>query len=279
MTLPIVPPTVNALPPAPLPTDTPLDFDTKAFASVQAQTNLPGEINATAAATYQNAVASDERAVSANADAGTATTQAGVATTQAGLATTAANTAQSRWNDFDAKYLGTKSSNPTLDNNGNPLTVGAFYFNSVANTLRVWDGTVWQVGIIPTGGYVIGPVGSTDGNVVIFDGTSGGTIKDTGIASANLQMKLAIVQVSGTAQLGVSGNRYILNNIAASTLTLPAAPVDGDIISVISGNARKDNVIGFNGNSLCGKLENMTIDVPYFPLNFHFDTTNGWRLI
>jgi hypothetical protein len=44
---------------------------------------------------------------------------------------------------FDDRYLGTKSSDPTLDNDGNALVAGALYFNTVSNTMKVYTGTVW----------------------------------------------------------------------------------------------------------------------------------------
>ena len=40
-------------------------------------------------------------------------------------------------------YLGAKATAPTLDNQGNPLEVGMQYFNTVDNTMYVWDGTSW----------------------------------------------------------------------------------------------------------------------------------------
>jgi hypothetical protein len=46
--------------------------------------------------------------------------------------------------DFDDRYLGVKTSDPTVDNDGDPLQVGALYFNSVASEMRVWNGTNWQ---------------------------------------------------------------------------------------------------------------------------------------
>lgn len=89
--------------------------------------------------------------------AGIATTQAGIATTQAGIATSGANSAgaaqiaaeQARdqtlaaFDSFDDRYLGAKASNPTTDNDGNPLVPGALYYNTVAPEMRVWEGSMW----------------------------------------------------------------------------------------------------------------------------------------
>ena len=95
----------------------------------------------------------------AAASASTATTQAGIATTQAGNAATSATAsansatasagsatdAAATYDSFDDRYLGAKSSAPTLDNDGNALLTGALYFNSVTPGMYVWTGSVWTV--------------------------------------------------------------------------------------------------------------------------------------
>lgn len=91
-------------------------------------------------------------ASSASTSAGTATTQAGIATTQAGIATTqagnaltSANNAAASFDEFDDRYLGSKTADPTLDNDGNALLTGAMYWNSVASNIRIWSGSAWVV--------------------------------------------------------------------------------------------------------------------------------------
>lgn len=39
--------------------------------------------------------------------------------------------------------LGNKDADPLVDNNGDTLTTGSMYFNTVENTLKVWSGTKW----------------------------------------------------------------------------------------------------------------------------------------
>lgn len=45
--------------------------------------------------------------------------------------------------DFDALYLGSKTDDPAVDNSGNPLLVGAIYFNTVSGSFRAWTGSSW----------------------------------------------------------------------------------------------------------------------------------------
>jgi hypothetical protein len=93
-----------------------------------------------------SATAAAGSATSASGSATTATTQAGIATTQASnaasSATNAAASATSAANSFDSfddRYLGPKSSAPTLDNDGNALLNGALYFDSTLAAMRVYN--------------------------------------------------------------------------------------------------------------------------------------------
>jgi hypothetical protein len=65
----------------------------------------------------------------------------------AGSATAAAASAaaaEASYDSFDDRYLGAKSSAPTLDNDGNSLVTGALYWNSVSSTMLAWSGTAWS---------------------------------------------------------------------------------------------------------------------------------------
>ena len=55
----------------------------------------------------------------------------------------AADAAEAAYDSFDDRYLGAKSTPPTLDNDGDALIVGALYWNSVANQMFAWDGSAW----------------------------------------------------------------------------------------------------------------------------------------
>jgi hypothetical protein len=55
----------------------------------------------------------------------------------------AADAAEAAYDSFDDRYLGAKSSPPTLDNDGDALIVGALYWNSVANQMFAWSGSAW----------------------------------------------------------------------------------------------------------------------------------------
>jgi hypothetical protein len=102
------------------------------------------------------------KASEAAASASTAVTQAGIATTKAGEAASSATAASSAqvaaeaardqtlaaFDSFDDRYLGSKSSDPTLDNDGNALVSGALYFNTSplesGGGMKVFDGSMWR---------------------------------------------------------------------------------------------------------------------------------------
>ena len=52
-------------------------------------------------------------------------------------------------------FLGTKASDPTVDNQGNPLVIGVMYFNSTSGTLRIWGGIEWSLGAFSVAGAVV----------------------------------------------------------------------------------------------------------------------------
>jgi hypothetical protein len=58
-------------------------------------------------------------------------------------AESARDSALAAYDNFDDRYLGAKTSDPTLDNDGDALIAGALYFNSVDGAMRVYTGSVW----------------------------------------------------------------------------------------------------------------------------------------
>lgn len=73
----------------------------------------------------------------------------GYATSAEASAVSAAATlaqVQTLYDNFDDRYLGVKSSDPAVDNDGDPLTDGALYFNTTSNLMRIYDlgGTAWN---------------------------------------------------------------------------------------------------------------------------------------
>jgi hypothetical protein len=105
--------------------------------------------SATAAAASQSSAATSatnasNSASSASTSATNASNSASSASTSETNAAASAAAAAASFDAFDDTYLGAKSSNPSLDNDGNALSTGDLYFNTVSDELRIWNGSAWQ---------------------------------------------------------------------------------------------------------------------------------------
>lgn len=123
----------------------------------QAATSATNAANSATSAAGSATTASTA-ATTATGASSTAVTSASTATTQATNAATSATAAASSatsaassaaaaaaaLDSFDDRYLGAKTSNPTLDNDGNALMQGALYYRSTAPIgMKVYDGSQW----------------------------------------------------------------------------------------------------------------------------------------
>lgn len=116
-----------------------------ASATAAATSATNASTSATAAATSAtNAATSATSAASSATEATTnGAAQVTLATAQVALATTQANNAAASYDSFDDRYLGAKSSNPSVDNDGGALITGALYFNTTVPEMRVYNGSAW----------------------------------------------------------------------------------------------------------------------------------------
>jgi len=114
--------------------------------------------NVTTVATNIAAVNTNATNIVAIQNASTNATNAANSATAAGNAQTAAEAARdatlAAYDNFDDRYLGSKTSNPTLDNDGNALVGGALYFNSVAGEMRVYTGSAWVAAYVSGTGFL-----------------------------------------------------------------------------------------------------------------------------
>lgn len=95
----------------------------------------------TAAATSAaNALVSENNAATSASNA-LASEQA--ADSSATAASNSATAAAASYDDFDDRYLGAKASAPALDNDGDALVIGALYFDTTTDTMRVYGSGGW----------------------------------------------------------------------------------------------------------------------------------------
>ncbi len=148
-------------------------------------------------------------------------TVAGSATAAAASATAAA----ASYDSFDDRYLGSKSTAPTLDNDGNALITGAIYWNSVTNAMYAWTGSEW------------GSISST-ADIYRFRYTAaGGETSESGLDDNGL----TLAYIPGKEQVYLNGvllaRTSDYNATDGSSITGLAALAVGDILEVITFTA------------------------------------------
>jgi hypothetical protein len=82
-------------------------------------------------------------AAAAATSASNAATSASNASTSETNAAASASAAAASYDSFDDRYLGAKSSAPSVDNDGNALLTGALYFDTTSNLMYVYTGSSW----------------------------------------------------------------------------------------------------------------------------------------
>jgi hypothetical protein len=101
-----------------------------------------------AATSASTASGHKDTATTKASEAATSATNAASSATSSASSATAAQTAQAAtelaFDNFDDKFLGTKSSDPSADNDGNTLAEGVMYYNSGSNVIKFYNGSSWE---------------------------------------------------------------------------------------------------------------------------------------
>lgn len=113
---------------------------TKASEAATSATNAASSAS-TASGHATTATTKASEAATSATNAATSATAADTAKTAAQAAQTAAEAAA---DNFDDTYLGAKSSDPTVDNDGDALNAGDLYFNTSSNVLKYYTGSAWN---------------------------------------------------------------------------------------------------------------------------------------
>ena len=279
----VAPPTFPAVSTPPT-TDDPVNFDVRMDTWLMEQTTIiRPSIIALGANAYANALEAAAQATAAGTSASTATTQAGIAAGHV----TSAQTASGLANAYAQSAINAPGTSGTSSTS---LAIGSGTKILTTQTAKAWvvgqpvtiartaaPSTTRMYGVISAYNSGAGSI-SVD---VPTDGTWGsGTYSDWTISLTGPRSDLSssVIPVSGTTVTAVAGGRYSLDNASASTLTLPASPSNGWVVTVYPNNNRYDNVVARNGQSIMGLAEDMVIDDPFISWNFIFITGYGWRL-
>jgi hypothetical protein len=134
----------------------------------------------------------------------------------------AAAAAAASYDSFDDRYLGAKSTAPSVDNDGNALVTGALYWNTPGAVMYAWTGSAW---------------GSISSAADIFRyryTASGGETSKTGSDDNGLTLSYIV----GKEQVYLNGILLVrtsdYNATNGSSITGLAALTAGDILEVIT---------------------------------------------
>ena len=237
-------------------------------ASVSASAAATSEANASSSAT---AAAGSATAASGSATA--AATSATNAATSATNAATAEAGAEAALDEFTDIYLGAFASDPTTDNDGDPLAAGMLYYNTTSDVLRVYSGTAWQ----DAGSAVNGT-----SNRATYTATSGQTtfaiVYDVGFVDVYMN---GVKLIAGTDYTATNGTSIVLTTgaalndlvdiIAFGTFSVANALTNADIGVTVQGYDA-DTTTATNTQTLTNKTIRSTV---YALTGTAFDATNG----
>ncbi len=187
-------------------------------------------------------VASNIAAVNTNATNIVAIQNASTNATNAATSATAAQTAQTAaeaardatlaaYDSFDDRYLGAKSSNPSVDNDGNALLAGALYYNTTVPEMRLYTGSAWVAAYVSGASYLLAANNLSD-------------VTNTATARTNLGLAIGTnVQAYDAELQAISG--LSVNGIVTRTSgsTAEARTITGttNVITVTNGNGVSGN--------------------------------------
>jgi len=181
-----------------------------------------------------SAAAAATSASNASTSASNASTSAGNASTSATAAAASATSASNTYDQFDDRYLGSKSSAPSVDNDGNALLTGALYWNTSTNNLFVWTGSTWTSAAFTSGGFLTAANNLSDVSSTSTARTNLGLAIGTNVQAwdADLDTWATKTAPSGTV-VGTTDAQTLTNK----TLTNPTVTSYVETVYALSGTA------------------------------------------
>lgn len=225
-----------------------------------------------ASTSASNASTSATNASNSASAASTSATNAASSATAAQSAQSAAESARDQtlasFDSFDDRYLGAKTSDPTLDNDGNALVAGALYFNSIDGVMKVYTGSVWVAAYVSGTDFLAKTNNLSDLSNTATARANLGTVADTagnGIAvrtSANTLTARSVAAGTGISVSngdGVSGNPTITNSGVTSNVAGTGISVSGATGAVTITNSGVTSVTAGTNISVSASTGGVTI--------------------
>ena len=174
---------------------------------------------------------------------------ASAASSSASSALSSANAAAASYDSFDDRYLGAKTADPTLDNDGNALITGALYFNSVAGEMRVWDGSAWLVSYLPAAGYLALSGGTMSGAITFAGVQTWPTFNQNTTGTASNVTGTVAVANGGTGATTLTG--YVKGN-GTSAFSASTSIPNTDITGLGTMSTQNASNVAITGGAIDG---------------------------
>ena len=193
-----------------------------ASASAAATSASNAATSAIAASTAQTAAETAE--TNAETAETNAASSAAAASSSATSAATSAASALAAFDNFDDTYLGAKASDPTVDNDGDPLTGGDLYYNTTNDVMRVYTGSAWVTAYVP-------------GDAANITSTATGDVSAT-----NVQAAIAELDTEKVPRTSTTGSAVLPSGTEAQRDGSPSA-------GYIRFNSDASSFEGYNGTA------------------------------
>jgi hypothetical protein len=208
-----------------------------------------------AAESLASEVVSTAKAVIATDKAAIATTKAAEALVSQNAASTSETNAAASLDAFDDRFLGSFSSAPTVDNDGDALATGTLYWNSASSRMYAWTGSVWET-LKPTNteqGHISTVAGISSAiTAVSNDATDIGAVaaKATEIGLLGTSSAVADMVILGTADVvadmntlaAVQANVTTVADISSNVTTV--AGISANVTTVADNTANINTLVG-----------------------------------
>ena len=176
----------------------------------------------------------------AQANQTAAASSASAAATSATAAANAQSAAEAALDTFDDRFLGAKSSNPSVDNDGNTLLDGAIYFDTTNDIMKVYDlsNTTWRQ---------LTPTSTNQGHINTVSGIQAAVTTVSGISSA-----VSAVSSNSSNINAVNSNQSNINSAVSNASNINSAVSNASNINAVA--AADTNISNLNASGVISNI-------------------------